>query len=255
MTINVLEIAAATGLGAAVVCGTLAHAAFNARCTWWGPLVSRGTPGGTPRVALTFDDGPWPGATDRILNILGEFDVKAAFFVIGRYVERHPDLVRRMNDEGHLVGNHTYDHLGLSFLRGGAFWRDQIGRTDAAIEHIIGLRPRLYRPPLGMKTWISSGVVTQHHTTVTWTRSARDGLRTTSDRILARLLPRCRPGDIVLLHDGVSPQSRRDPSVTVSALPALVRGLRQRGMEPVRLDQLTGLAPYIPSTEAAGRSS
>jgi peptidoglycan/xylan/chitin deacetylase (PgdA/CDA1 family) len=242
-----LEIAAATGLSAAAVCGTFAHAIFNARCQWCGPLLSRGTREAPPRVALTFDDGPWPGTTDRVLDMLGELNVKAAFFVIGRYVERHPELVRRIDREGHLIGNHTYDHLGLSFLRGAAFWRSQLDRTDTAIERATGLRPRLYRPPLGMKTPISSRAVRHSHTTVTWTRSAKDGLSTTSDRILARLLPRSRAGDILLLHDGVSPQSRRDPSVTTNALPTLIRGLRNRGLEPVRLDQLTGLTPYATS--------
>jgi len=242
-----LEIAAATGLSAAAVTATLAHATFNARCAWCGPLVSRGTRDGLPRIALTFDDGPWPGATDRVLDILADLDVKAAFFVIGQYVDRHPDLIRRIDREGHLIGNHTYDHLGLSFLRGAAFWRDQLDRTDAAIERATGLRPRLYRPPLGMKTPISSRAAAQSHTTVTWRRTARDGLATTSDRILARLVPHSRPGDILLLHDGVSPQSRRDPSVTVSALPPLIGGLRDRGLQPVRLDQLTGMTPYSSS--------
>ena len=238
-----LEIASATGLSAAAVTGTLAHATFNARCIWWGPLIWRGNRDGPPRVALTFDDGPWPGATDRVLDILGELEVKAAFFVIGRYVDRHPDLVRRIDREGHLIGNHTYDHLGLAFLRGAAFWRDQLDRTDAAIERATGQRPRLYRPPLGMKTWISSRAAVRNHSTVTWTRSARDGLSTTSDRILRRLLPSTRPGDILLLHDGVSPQSDRDPSVTVAALPALIRGLREGGLEPVRLDELLRIEP------------
>ena len=249
-----LEIAAATGLSAAAVTATLAHATFNARCTWCGPLVSRGTQEAPPRVALTFDDGPWPGTTDRVLDILAELDVKAAFFVIGRYVERHRELIGRIDREGHLIGNHTYDHLGLSFLRGAAFWRNQLDRTDAAIERAAGLRPRLYRPPLGMKTWISSRVARANHTTVTWTRSAKDGLSTTSDRILARLVPHSRPGDILLLHDGVSPQSNRHPSVTAAALPALLRGLRDRGLQPVRLDQLTGLTPYVSSKARIHRS-
>ena len=239
-----LKIAAAMGLTAAAATGTLAHATFNARCMWWGPVVAHGRREGPPRVALTFDDGPWPGATDRVLDILGELELKAAFFVIGRYVEQHPQLVHRMHEEGHLIGNHTYDHLGLSFLRGRKFWHDQLDRTDAAIERVTGARPRLYRPPLGMKTWISARAAAQHHTTVTWSRSAKDGLATTSDRILSRLLPRSRPGDILLLHDGVSPQSDRDPSVTVAALPTLIRGLRTRGLEPARLDEMTGLAPY-----------
>lgn len=249
-----LEIAGAAGLGAAAVCATWAHATFNARCQWFGRLVWRGRDGSAPQVALTFDDGPWPGATDRMLDILGEMDVRAAFFVIGKYVDRHPRLACRIEQEGHLLGNHTYDHLGLAFVRGRRFWGEQIDRCDAAIERACGVWPRLYRPPLGMKTWISAEVAGREHIAVTWSRSARDGLSTTPDRILSRLRE-CRGGDIVLLHDGVSPQSRRDPLATVRALPQIIRELRARGIEPVRLDAITGLAPYAkPEGAKAGRS-
>jgi peptidoglycan/xylan/chitin deacetylase (PgdA/CDA1 family) len=245
-----LEITAEVGLSAGAITGALSYATFAGRCAWWGPLVWRGRRDGPPRVALTFDDGPWPEGTDRVLDILGELDVKAAFFVIGRYVEKHRELVSRIHREGHLLGNHTYDHRGNAFLRGRGFWQEQLDRADDAIERITGVRPRLYRPPLGMKTPISARVAARRHTVITWTRSARDGLTTTPDRILCRLLPRSQAGDILLLHDGVSPQSHRDPSATSRALRPLVVGLRDRGIEPARLDEIIGLPPY--QTDGAG---
>jgi peptidoglycan/xylan/chitin deacetylase (PgdA/CDA1 family) len=149
----------------------------------------------------------------------------------------------RIHKEGHIVGNHSFDHLGLGFLRGQAFWRDQIDRTDHVIGQTIGVRPNLFRPPLGTKTWFVARAA-QRHTVVTWNRRAMDGVATTSQRILDRLLRRTRPGDIIALHDGVSPQSRRDPSVTIEAIRPLIAGLRARGIEPVRLDELTGVKPY-----------
>src|SRR5438552_3460310 len=76
----------------------------------WGEVISRGTIQGPPRVALTFDDGPTPGGTDRILDLLAELKAPSTFFVIGQNVERHPDLLRRIDAEGHLIGNHTFDH-------------------------------------------------------------------------------------------------------------------------------------------------
>lgn len=240
-----LEIAAAGALALGAACGALAYPTFAARCAWWGPLVRRGHGGGPPRVALTFDDGPWPGATERVLEILARMNVKAAFFVIGRYVDRHPALTARIAQEGHLLGNHTYDHRGDAFLGGRAFWQDQLDRADRAIEQAAGVRPRLYRPPLAMKTWISARAARRRHQVVTWTRSARDGLSTTPDLILRRLLARPRAGDILLLHDGVSPQSRRDPSATLDALCPLIEGLRARGLEPQRLDALTGMSAYV----------
>ena len=222
----------------------LAWATFAPRCTWWGPLVWRGTDQGPPRVALTFDDGPLRGATDRVLDVLAELGVKAAFFVIGARAEAHPELLRRMHDDGHLIGNHTFDHPAAGFLRGPIFWRKQLARTDSAIERAIGLRPRLFRPPVGFKNPFSARAAGRRHVVVTWTRRAMDGVSTTPGRILRRVVPAARPGEILLLHDGISPQSRRDPSVTLRALAPLILGLRRRGIEPARLDELTGIEPY-----------
>lgn len=233
----------ATGLAAGVTTGALCYPTFVPASAIWGPLVSRGSASGPARVALTFDDGPLPDATDRILDVLAKHGVRAAFFVIGSLVAKHPTLVARMHAEGHLVGNHSYDHLGLGFLHGSRFWRDQLERTDAAIVDVIGLRPLLFRPPLGAKTPVMARAV-RTHTVVTWTRRAFDGVETTAERIRRRLVPHTRAGEIVLLHDGLSPQTRRDPRVTVDAVGPVIEGLRARGIEPVRLDELVSLKVY-----------
>ncbi|HEY2589265.1 MAG TPA: polysaccharide deacetylase family protein [Tepidisphaeraceae bacterium] len=230
--------------------GSAAWATFAPQSQLWGRIITRGPADGPSRVALTFDDGPMPGATDRILDTLADLRVKAAFFVTGREAERHPALVRRMADEGHLVANHSFDHAPAGFLRGPWFWRRQIARTDAAIERATGQRPRLFRPPLGIKTppilWAAAR---EGHVTVNWTRRAFDGVSTTAQQVLDRLVPHTRPGEILVLHDGVSPQSRRDPKATVEAIRPLIEGLRGRGIEPVRLDELAGAQPYRTVTD------
>jgi peptidoglycan/xylan/chitin deacetylase (PgdA/CDA1 family) len=196
-------------------------------------------------VALTFDDGPTAGATDRVLDQLGELEVKAAFFVIGRNVEREPDLLRRIVAEGHLVGNHTYDHSRWASMGRGDYWRRQIGKTDAAIEQVLGRRPRLFRPPIGHKTPYTMAAARENgHVVVTWSIRAWDGVPTTAGRIIEHVTPRCQAGSIVVLHDGVEPRRPRDPSATLAAIKPLVLALRQRGLEPVRLDELTGLQAY-----------
>ena len=209
----------------------------------WCRVVARGRADERRLIALTFDDGPLPGSTDRILDLLAEVNVKAAFFVIGRRAEQQSELVRRIHEEGHVIGNHTYDHPTHGWARGAGYWRRQIEMTDAVVERSIGLRPRFFRPPMGIKTWLTARAARAHNM-IGWTRRGFDGVVTTPRRVVARLAPRARPGDILLLHDGISPQSRRDPTVTVSALPALIQRLRNRGFEPVRLDILTGLQPY-----------
>jgi peptidoglycan/xylan/chitin deacetylase (PgdA/CDA1 family) len=106
-----------TGIAATAISAYTAYGTFVPRGQLWGPVVWKGSSDGPGRVALTFDDGPTAGATDRVLDLLAELNVKAAFFLIGRNVEREPDLARRIVADGHLVGNHTYDHSRWSALR------------------------------------------------------------------------------------------------------------------------------------------
>ena len=139
---------AAVAIGGAGALGVLAHGAFHPRSRLFGPVVSRG-PSDRREVALTFDDGPTPGPTDSILDALGAAGATATFFVIGRHAEAHPDLVRRAVDEGHVVGNHTLDHHRHGLFHRDAYWRGQVEGCADVVEGIIGVRPRLFRPPMG----------------------------------------------------------------------------------------------------------
>jgi peptidoglycan-N-acetylglucosamine deacetylase len=216
----------------------------------WGPVVSHGDMAGPPRCALTFDDGPTPGSTSQILDLLAELEVKAAFFVIGKNAAQSPGLVQRMHGEGHVVSNHTYDHWHYAGLRSVPYWTEQITRTDDLIESLIGHRPVFFRPPLGLRTWHTTRAVrAQQHTLITWTHRAKDGIRPTVERILTRLVPPTKGGDILLLHDGVEPNVKRNPQATVDAIRPLVKGLREKGIEPVRLDSFIGLKPYQTKTK------
>lgn len=218
------------------------YATFVPQSTLWGRNLSRGPTTDPPRVAITFDDGPTEPYTSQVLDILRELDVKATFFMIGSNIERWPEAVRRAAAEGHLIGNHTYRHDHVGVLRGGAYWRSEIDRADQAIQRLIGQRPSLFRPPMGMKTWfIARAARASSHTIVTWSQRALDGKTTTPQRIIARLVPRVRAGDIITLHDGVDPNSRRTSHATVEALRPLILALRERGFAIVRLDELLNL--------------
>jgi peptidoglycan/xylan/chitin deacetylase (PgdA/CDA1 family) len=105
----------------------------------------------------------------------------------------------------------------------------------------------MFRPPVGHKTFLTMSALRRTgHKMVTWNVRSYDGLAgATPQKILDRLLPRCGAGDIVILHDGVEPNRRRDPAVTVEALKPLVLGLRKRGLEPARLDEMTGISSYF----------
>lgn len=235
---------AMAGAASAAAFGLVAWGSARPRSCMWGPVISRGSTA-SKAVALTFDDGPTPGRTDRVLDILAEHRVPAAFFVVGGNVVAYPELLRRMDDEGHVIGNHSFAHSNFGFVRWQRYWRREIERTDAAICAVIGRRPALFRPPLGVKTCFMHAVVRRNgQSLVTWTCRARDGVPTTSDRIVERLTANTQAGDILLLHDGVKPRGHRDVTPTVEALPKVIETLRERGLDFIRLDELIGLRPY-----------
>lgn len=227
--------------------GVLANGTFNPRSNFWGPVLSRARRSDVRGVALTFDDGPTPGATELVLDTLGELGVKAAFFVVGRNVEKHPKLVERMHGEGHVVGNHSHDHSHLGLFGRGGYWRAQVARADETIRGIIGRRPAMFRPPMGQKTaHIAKAAAGAGHTVVTWTRRAFDGVGASPARIVRRLAA-SQPGDVLLMHDGLEPNAiRRDPAATVAAVRPLIEQLRARGLEPLPLDDFLQVAAYQP---------
>jgi peptidoglycan/xylan/chitin deacetylase (PgdA/CDA1 family) len=191
-------------------------------------------PAGKSGVALTFDDGPDPETTPRVLDALDAAGAKATFFVIGRKAERHPELVREILRRGHDVGLHSYAHDRLFAMRGPRRWRKDLKRGIRALEGITGARPRLFRPPIGHTNPHVAGVLRELGLRVVgWSLSARDGVAGSASRVAERVLGRVRDGDIVLLHDA-SERGDRTPA-GVDALPAILRGLEQRGVALVAL--------------------
>jgi len=223
------------------VCAPIAWATFVPRSSLWGDAIWRGDPS-SGRVAITFDDGPRSPYTDRVLDVLRDANAPATFFVIGKNVERHPDLARRMHEEGHGIGNHTWSHSFAAVMRWSAWWRSEIERTDNLVEELTGVRPRFFRPPMGYKTFCTMRAVREAgQTVVAWSRRPFDGLATTSESVVRRL-SKARAGEILLMHDG-SPPARpaHDPTPTVEALPRVIEMLRGKGLRIVRLEELVGM--------------
>ena len=236
---------AGAGVAAVAAVGLAARGMFSPRSGLLGPVVFRGTTASPPRVALTFDDGPDEWTTPRILDVLARYDVPAAFFVIGRNAERHPELLARMHKAGHMVGNHSYHHARLGAFRRLRYWRQELARTDDVIAPIVGGSPRLFRPPMGFRNpHIARAVREGRYVATTWTVRALDSLNGSAARILKRLDLRSEAGSILALHDGQEPGRVRDLRATIEALPQLIERLRDRGLEPVRLDALIGERPY-----------
>jgi peptidoglycan/xylan/chitin deacetylase (PgdA/CDA1 family) len=192
-------------------------------------------PRGTRGVALTFDDGPHPVWTPRILGVLSRYGVKATFFVIGRKAEEHPDVVRALLDAGHSVALHSYDHDRLFALRGERRVREDLERGLASLEKITGERPVLFRPPIGHTNPIISRVAEALGLIVVgWTVGARDGIASARvDDVVARVRRELRDGAIVLLHD--SPERGDREPAALRALPAILDALHAERLSVVAL--------------------
>jgi peptidoglycan-N-acetylglucosamine deacetylase len=213
-------------------------------CSWprsqvLGPALVRGPEGGR-RVALTFDDGPAPPFTSQILDILARERVPAAFFVCGKNVERFPEIVGRIQAEGHTLGNHTFSHP-LFYFKGRARIEYEIDRTQKAVEGVTGRRPRLFRPPYGVRWFgLFQALGERGLTAVQWSDTGYDWKpRHGSAEIARRALRRLRGGSVILLHDGREPRSpgEVDASSTVAALPAILEGARAAGFRFVPIEQ------------------
>ncbi len=202
------------------------------------PTVSHGRRG-DKRVALSFDDGPDPEITPAVLDVLKEYRVRATFFVIGRALEAHPELGRRMAAEGHVIGNHSWGHS-----RWQNFWfttrleRD-IVRGQQAIAAVTGVAaPGYYRPPVGLKSGeLGHAAWKRGLTLVAWSLHSRDTRLGDAQSIARRVLDRVQDGDIVLMHDGHDLPGRKRP-LCAPALRLILSGLRERGLECVTVPEL-----------------
>jgi peptidoglycan/xylan/chitin deacetylase (PgdA/CDA1 family) len=195
---------------------------------WHGPDGARG-------VALTFDDGPHPRFTRQVLDALEAAGARATFFVIGEKGERHPELIRELVARGHLVGVHGTRHDRLLSLRSLARVRADITRAVEFLAATTGERPRLYRPAVGQTNPRIARVARELGLTIVgWSVRGRDGVRADAGRVVRRVVPRLRDGAIVLLHDAAE-RDNHEPAVS-AALPQILAAMRERGLEPVRLD-------------------
>ena len=220
----------ALGLG---VAGAL-HGAFHRNSPLFGAVLAE-LPGGASSVALTFDDGPNPEATPRILDELESNDVKATFFILGSHAEQWPELVERVAREGHQIGNHGFFHRKLHF-KSPSYVRRDIELGTQAIEGACGSRPRFFRAPHGFRSpWVTSIARSLGQRTVGWSLGVWDSDRPGVQSIVDKTVGGSRPGSIILLHDGDGYDAHGDRMQTAAALPQIIAGLRERGLGLVTL--------------------
>ena len=183
-----------------------------------------------PQIAITFDDGPHPQFTPKLLSILNAFNAKATFFVVGEKAQQAPDLVRQEIAAGHNVGNHTYHHVNLSKIPS-RLVATEITACGDVLNSITGKQSHLFRPPGGDYTCTVAQTANRlDYTLILWTDDPGDYASPGAKTIEERTLGKVRNGGILLLHDGVQQ--------TIDVLPSMLRTLQRRGFKFVTVDQM-----------------
>ncbi len=188
-------------------------------------------------IAITFDDGPDPETTPAVLDILLKNNVPAAFFCVGERAYKNPELIQRMDAEGHVVGNHSFSHHSLFDLYSCRRMKKELVQTEDLIYRIIGKRMKLFRPPYGVTNpLVARAVKSLNYTVIGWSLKSKDTVIHEEDRLLQRLKKKLRGGDVVLFHD------RGDHLVQV--LNDFIYYISNNNYRIVRVDQLLKTEAY-----------
>ena len=236
------------GASAAALAVAAGYQTMSPTGQWYGRTFTCAAPG-TRQIAFTYDDGPNDPHTLKLLEVLARHGAPATFFLIGRFVEERPDLVREIVQEGHVIGNHTYTHPALTF-RGPEVTRAEIERCQRAIEQACGIPPNIFRPPYGSRrpgtlpTVRSFGLEP-----IMWSVTGYDWNAPPAGKIVQAVSRKVRGGDVVLLHDGSHKGMGGDRAQTVIASDQLLAHYKSEGYEFVTIPQMmrkaTGVSPLL----------
>ena len=187
-------------------------------------------------IALTYDDGPYPGNTDAILDVLKD-RVKATFFCIGRKVPGNEALLKRMHEEGHLVGTHSYSHSNWFDLYPAKKMKKELKQSEELIYKILGQKPLLFRPPYGViNPMLKKALGAFSYQIIGYSNRSLDTVTKDENKVIERLIRRLRPGDVVLLHDTVP--------YAATLLKKLLYQLAEKGYIVIGLDELLNIQAY-----------
>lgn len=213
-------------------------ATFLPRFSFYLPIISRGN-ASTPAVALTFDDGPDPLSTPALLKILSRHRVRATFFVNGKKVLTHPELVKEIVQKGHTIGNHTYTHDNLILLKTGKLLLNDIFATQKAL-HSLGVVSFVFRPPVGFTNPRLGQILRNLNLyTVNFSCRAFDFGNRRILNLSRKIIRKAQPNDIVLLHD-IPPKRAGEFENWLREIELLITGLETKGLSIIPLAELIG---------------
>jgi peptidoglycan-N-acetylglucosamine deacetylase len=204
---------------------------------WYGSTFT-GMKRGSKQIALTYDDGPNDPHTLKLLDVLAKHNVKATFFMIGRYVQQRPDIVRAVAQAGHVIGNHTFTHPLLIF-KSAAETRSQLLQCRQALTDTIGEHSNLFRPPFGGRRPATLRIACELGLrTIMWNVTGYDWNAPPALEIETKVARQMRGGDVILLHDGGHKAMGADRSQTVIVTDNLIRRYKDQGCEFVTITEM-----------------
>jgi len=208
------------------------------RSHWLGPNWTHLPPASVARneIALTIDDGPEPGVTPQVLDILDRYGVKATFFCIGRKALQHPDLCREIVQRGHAVENHSQRHWHNFSLKGTNGLIEEIGTAQQTFIAVTGQPPRFFRAPAGLRNLFLDHALTRLGLQLaSWSVRAFDTAVSNPVRVRTTLTNGLQPGAILLLHDGNAARTADDIPMIIEVLPSIIESAQASGLHFVRL--------------------
>ena len=187
-------------------------------------------------VTLSFDEGP-AMYTENILNTLKQNEVRATFFCIGKNIAGKEQTLMRINDEGHIIGNHSYSHAFWFDMGSAAKMMADMKDMNTVVKKTIGLEPLLFRPPYGViNPNLAAAIKGRKYTPVGWNIRSFDTRINDKQKLLSRITGQLKPGSIILLHDSME--------ITAAILPELIKQIKDNGYKIVRLDKMLNISAY-----------
>lgn len=210
--------------------------AFDVRLNYFSNAICKSNRTKEKIIALTFDDGPHEKTTE-ILDVLLKYNAKATFFCIGKQIEKHPEVIERIVNEGHVIGNHSFSHSREIGFFGTNKMITEIKQTNELVAKLYNKKMLLFRPPFGVTNPnIARAVSKTKQVIIGWNIRSLDTVIEKENIILERIKKRVKPGSIILLHD--------TSAKTVNVLEQLLLFLQEQGYETKTIEELLNITPY-----------